>query len=116
MKNLEEKEIKQFAEFDEVTPESSQNLITDKGRFTLGALFNAVVAYATNLINTAVNNAASGVQELCNSAAEDAAESAAASVEDTIPSSTRRSCGLTAGRCAFRTSPTRSWSCLLAFA
>ena len=30
MKNLEEREIKQFSEFEEVTPESSQNLITDK--------------------------------------------------------------------------------------
>ena len=84
MKNLEEKEIKQFSEFEEVTPESSQNLITDKGRFTLGALFNAVIAYAADLINAAVNNAVSGVQALCNAAAEDAAESAAASVEDTI--------------------------------
>lgn len=42
MKNLEEREIKQFSEFEEVTPESSQNLITDKGRFTVGALFQAV--------------------------------------------------------------------------
>ena len=84
MRNLEEKEIKQFSEFDEVTPESSQNLITDKGRFTVGALYNAVVAYATNLINTAVSTAVSGVQELCNSAASDAAEGAVEGVEDTI--------------------------------
>lgn len=55
--NLEEKEIKQFEEFDEITPESSQNLITDKGRFTLGTLYNAVVSYATELINAAVQSA-----------------------------------------------------------
>lgn len=84
MRNLEEKEIKQFSEFTEVTPESSQNLITDKGRFTVGTLFNAVIAYATNLINTAVSTAVSGVQELCNSAASDAAEGAVEGVEDTI--------------------------------
>ena len=55
--NLEEKEIKQFEEFDEISPESSQNLITDKGRFTLGTLYNAVVSYATELINAAVQSA-----------------------------------------------------------
>ncbi|GEM_PF-6370675 len=55
--NLEEKEIKQFEEFDEVSPESSQNLITDKGRFSLGTLYNAVVSYATELINAAVQSA-----------------------------------------------------------
>ena len=55
--NLEEKEIKQFEEFDEITPESSQNLITDKGRFSLGTLYNAVVLYATELINAAVQSA-----------------------------------------------------------
>ena len=74
MRNLEEKEIKQFSEFEEVTPESSQNLITDKGRFTVGALFNAVVAYATDLINAAVSNAVSGVQALINSAVDSATE------------------------------------------
>ena len=74
MKNLEEREIKQFSEFEEVTPESSQNLITDKGRFTVGALFNAVVAYATDLINAAVSNAVSGVQALINSAVDSATE------------------------------------------
>ena len=57
MANLEEKEIKQFEEFDEVSPESSQNLITDKGRFSLGTLYNAVVSYATELINAAVQSA-----------------------------------------------------------
>lgn len=41
---LKETEIKQFAEFDEVSPESSQNMITDKGRFTVGALYKAVAA------------------------------------------------------------------------
>lgn len=80
MRNLEEKEIKQFSEFTEVTPESSQNLITDKGRFTVGALYNAVIAYATGLINAAVNSAVSSVQELCNSAASEAVEG----VEETI--------------------------------
>ena len=84
MRNLEEKEIKQFSEFTEVTPESSQNLITDKGRFTVGALFNAVVAYATDLINAAVNSAVSGVQALITSAAEDAAEEAVEGVQETI--------------------------------
>ena len=74
MRNLEEKEIKQFSEFTEVTPESSQNLITDKGRFTVGALFSAVVAYATDLINSAVNSAVSGVQALINSAVDSATE------------------------------------------
>ena len=78
MRNLEEREIKQFSEFTEVTPESSQNLITDKGRFTVGALFNAVVAYATDLINAAVNSAVSGVQALVNSAVDSATEEAQA--------------------------------------
>ena len=78
MRNLEEKEIKQFSEFEEVTPESSQNLITDKGRFTVGALFSAVVAYATDLINAAVNSAVSGVQALVNSAVDSATEEAQA--------------------------------------
>ena len=84
MRNLEEKEIKQFSEFEEVTPESSQNLITDKGRFTVGALFSAVVAYAADLINAAVNSAVSGVQSLITSAAEDAAEEAVEGVQETI--------------------------------
>lgn len=74
MRNLEEKEIKQFSEFEEVTPESSQNLITDKGRFTVGALFNAVVAYATDLINAAVSSAVNGVQALITSAVDSATE------------------------------------------
>lgn len=78
MRNLEEKEIKQFSEFTEVTPESSQNLITDKGRFTVGALFNAVVAYATDLINAAVNSAVNGVQALITSAVDSATEEAQA--------------------------------------
>ena len=78
MRNLEEKEIKQFSEFTEVTPESSQNLITDKGRFTVGALFNAVVAYATDLVNAAVNSAVNGVQALVNSAVDSATEEAQA--------------------------------------
>lgn len=88
MRNLEEKEIKQFSEFTEVTPESSQNLITDKGRFTVGALFSAVVAYATDLINAAVNSAVSGVQALITSAAEDAAEEAVEGVQETIAAAT----------------------------
>ena len=78
MRNLEEKEIKQFSEFTEVTPESSQNLITDKGRFTVGALFSAVVAYATDLINAAVSSAVNGVQALINSAVDSATEEAQA--------------------------------------
>lgn len=82
MRNLEEKEIKQFSEFEEVTPESSQNLITDKGRFTVGALYNAVIAYATGLINAAVNSAVSGVQELCNSAASEAVEGVEETIQD----------------------------------
>lgn len=82
MRNLEEKEIKQFSEFTEVTPESSQNLITDKGRFTVGALYNAVIAYATGLINAAVNSAVSGVQELCNSAASEAVEGVEETIQD----------------------------------
>lgn len=57
--NIEENEIKQFSEFDEVTPQSTQNLITDGGRFSVGALYNAVIAYATNLINAAVAAATS---------------------------------------------------------
>lgn len=88
MRNLEEREIKQFSEFTEVTPESSQNLITDKGRFTVGALFSAVVAYATDLINAAVNSAVSGVQSLITSAAEDAAEEAVEGVQETIAAAT----------------------------
>ena len=49
--NVEEREIKQFSEFDEITPESTQNLITDKGRFTVGTLYNAVLEYIRNLVS-----------------------------------------------------------------
>lgn len=82
MRNLEEREIRQFSEFTEVTPESSQNLITDKGRFTVGALYNAVIAYATGLINAAVSGAVSGVQELCNSAVSEAVEGVEETIQD----------------------------------
>ena len=74
MKNLEEKEIKQFSEFTEVTPESSQNLITDKGRFTVGALFNAVVGYAADLINAAVQAAQSAASQYAQNAQTSAAQ------------------------------------------
>ena len=74
MKNLEEKEIKQFSEFTEVTPESSQNLITDRGRFTVGALFNAVVGYAADLINAAVQAAQSPASQSAQNAQTSAAQ------------------------------------------
>ena len=74
MKNLEEKEIKQFSEFTEVTPESSQNLITDRGRFTVGALFNAVVGYAADLINAAVQAAQSAASQYAQYAQTSAAQ------------------------------------------
>lgn len=74
MKNLEEKEIKQFSEFTEVTPESSQNLITDRGRFTVGALFNAVVGYAADLINAAVQAAQSTASQYAKNAQTSAAQ------------------------------------------
>ena len=74
MKNLEEKEIKQFSEFTEVTPESSQNLITDRGRFTVGALFNAVVGYAADLINAAVQAAQSAASQSAQNAQTSAAQ------------------------------------------
>ena len=74
MKNLEEKEIKQFSEFTEVTPESSQNLITDRGRFTVGALFNAVVGYAADLINAAVQAAQSAASQYAQNAQTSAAQ------------------------------------------
>lgn len=74
MKNLEEKEIKQFSEFTEVTPESSQNLITDRGRFTVGALFNAVVGYAADLINAAVQAAQSAASQYAKNAQTSAAQ------------------------------------------
>ena len=74
MKNLEEKEIKQFSEFTEVTPESSQNLITDRGRFTVGALFNAVVGYAADLINAAVQAAQSAASQHAQNAQTSAAQ------------------------------------------
>lgn len=74
MKNLEEKEIKQFSEFTEVTPESSQNLITDRGRFTVGALFNAVVGYAADLINAAVQAAQSAASQCAKNAQTSAAQ------------------------------------------
>lgn len=74
MKNLEEKEIKQFSEFTEVTPESSQNLITDRGRFTVGALFNAVVGYAADLINAAVQAAQSAASQYAQDAQTSAAQ------------------------------------------
>lgn len=74
MKNLEEKEIKQFSEFTEVTPESSQNLITDRGRFTVGALFNAVVGYAADLINAAVQAAQSEASQYAQNAQTSAAQ------------------------------------------
>ena len=62
MKNLEEREIKQFSEFEEVTPESSQNLITDKGRFTVGALFQAV---SDNFKNVASSFRSCKTAKLC---------------------------------------------------
>ena len=74
MKNLEEKEIKQFSEFTEVTPESSQNLITDRGRFTVGALFNAVVGYAADLITAAVQAAQSAASQHAQNAQTSAAQ------------------------------------------
>lgn len=77
MKNLEEKEIKQFSEFTEVTPESSQNLITDRGRFTVGALFNAVVGYAADLINAAVQAAQSAASQYAQNAQTSAAQASA---------------------------------------
>lgn len=80
MKNLEEKEIKQFSEFTEVTPESSQNLITDRGRFTVGALFNAVVGYAADLINAAVQAAQSEASQYAKNA-QTSAEQASVSAE-----------------------------------
>ena len=80
MKNLEEKEIKQFSEFTEVTPESSQNLITDRGRFTVGALFNAVVGHAEDLINAAVQAAQSAASQYAQNA-QTSAEQAFVSAE-----------------------------------
>ena len=77
MKNLEEKEIKQFSEFTEVTPESSQNLITDRGRFTVGALFNAVVGYAADLIDAAVQAAESAASQYAQNAQTSAAQASA---------------------------------------
>ena len=82
--NLEEKEIKQFEEFDEITPESSQNLITDKGRFSLGTLYNAVVSYATELINAAVQSATTSATVSAQNAelAKNAAELAKAQAQE----------------------------------
>ena len=75
MKNLEEKEIKQFSEFEEVTPESDQNLITDKGRFTLGTLYGAIVDYISEFINSAAAEVVSSVQSMLDAAVESATNS-----------------------------------------
>ena len=72
--NIEENEIKQFSEFEEVTPQSSQNLITDAGRFSVGALYNAVIAYAESLINEAVAAATSASETNAATASAKAAE------------------------------------------
>ena len=55
--NVEEREIKQLEEFEEITPESSQNLITDNGRFTLGSLYNAVLEYIRDLVSVITSQA-----------------------------------------------------------
>ena len=55
--NVEEREIKQLEEFEEITPESSQNLITDQGRFTVGSLYNAVLEYIRDLVSVITSQA-----------------------------------------------------------
>ncbi len=54
--DLEGKEIKEFSEFDEITPNSTHNIITDAGRCSVGALFTAVVAYAQPYLDECRNS------------------------------------------------------------
>lgn len=60
--DLEGKEIKEFSEFDEITPNSTHNIITDAGRCSVGALFTAVVAYAQPYLDEAEESATAAAQ------------------------------------------------------
>ena len=60
--DLEGKEIKEFSEFDEITPNSTHNIITDAGRCSVGALFAAAVAYAQPYLDDAEESATAAAQ------------------------------------------------------
>ncbi len=73
---IDEKQIKDFSEFAEVAPTSTHNLITDKGRCSVGAFFEAMVDYASDKIDEAVALAASKTDTSAKAAASSAANAA----------------------------------------
>ena len=73
---IDEKQIKDFSEFAEVAPTSTHNLITDKGRCSVGAFFEAMVDYASDKIDEATALAASKTDASAKAAASSAANAA----------------------------------------
>ena len=73
---IDEKQIKDFSEFAEVAPTSTHNLITDKGRCSVGAFFEAMVDYASDKIDEATALAASKTDASAKAAASSAADAA----------------------------------------
>ena len=59
---IDKKDIKEFAEFEETVPTATHNLITDKGRFSVSALYNAVADYVRELFADSV---ATAVGDIC---------------------------------------------------
>ena len=65
---IDKKDIKEFAEFPETVPTATHNLITDKGRFTVSALYNAVAEYVRTLFEDSVESSAESASEASASA------------------------------------------------
>ncbi len=84
---IDKKDIKEFAEFEETVPTATHNLITDKGRFSVSALYNAVADYVRSLFEDSVATAAASAENAaaCATSAENSktAALAAQSAADT---------------------------------
>ena len=84
---IDTKDIKEFAEFEETVPTATHNLITDKGRFSVSALYNAVADYVRELFADSVATAAASAENAaaCATSAENSktAALAAQSAADT---------------------------------
>ena len=65
---IDKKDIKEFAEFEETVPTATHNLITDKGRFSVSALYNAVADYVRSLFEDSVATAAASAENAAASA------------------------------------------------
>ena len=85
---IDTKDIKEFAEFEETVPTATHNLITDKGRFSVSALYNAVADYVRELFADSVATAAASAENAaaCATSAENSktAALAAQSAADTF--------------------------------